>query len=72
MNGRADALRHLLSAKNVQYTDTRLQLDGSHLKYKEDGRAEWGGLPCCQIDGEWYNQNRAILRMLGNRLGLYP
>ena len=71
VNGRADALRLMLHSKGVNFTDTRVGL-GQHGPYKEDGRSEWGGLPCACLDGEWYGQNRAILRMLGNRLGYYP
>jgi hypothetical protein len=70
-NGRADALRMMLHYKGCKFTDTRLGL-GEHLPYGQDGRSEWGGLPCACIDGEWYGQNKAIMRMLGNRLGLYP
>ena len=61
-----------MASKGIEFKDTRMALDGSHLKLKAEGKSEFGGLPCICIDGEWFGQNKAILRMLGTRLNMYP
>ena len=39
---------------------------------KKEGICEFGQLPSLLIDGEYYVQSLAILRMLGKMYGLYP
>ena len=71
-HGRGETIRMVLTFANKPFKDTRLQLDGSHLKYKEDGKSEFGGVPCLKVDNEWFSQSRSILRYLGIQFNMYP
>ncbi len=69
--GRAEAWRMLLTYakvpfENVNYTQETLP------ELKASGKLEFGQLPVLEVDGKFYAQSQATLRMLGKQNGLYP
>lgn len=69
--GRAEATRMLLAHaqipfENVDYTFESLPAA------KASGNLEFGQLPVLEIDGKFFSQSVAMLRMLGLKYGYYP
>ena len=69
--GKAEALRMLLAHaklefENVHYTHATLP------EAKDSGNLEFGQLPVLEIDGKFFAQSQATLRMLGKQHGYYP
>ena len=69
--GRAEAIRMALTYAKVPFEDVRIT--GEDLqKMKAEGKLTYGQVPALELDGEFYTQSYAILRMLGKKYGLYP
>jgi len=68
--GRGEATRLALSIGNVKFTDERIKFP----EWKElKPNTPWGSLPILTLsDGTVIAQQRAILRFVGKKTGLYP
>lgn len=70
-HGRADAWRMLLSHAKVAFENVSYTFEGMP-EAKASGNLEFGQLPVLEVDGKFYSQSQAILRMLGAQHGYYP
>lgn len=69
--GRAEPIRMLLvyckiDFENINYTDETLPIA------KASGNLEFGQLPVLEVEGKFFSQSGAILRLLGAKHGFYP
>lgn len=69
--GRGEAIRMLLAHQKVEYEDVTYTFETLG-EIKASGNLEFGQLPAVEIDGKFYAQSVAILRMLGIKYGYYP
>jgi len=68
--GRAEPIRLLLTLSNIPFEDVRYAAGIEELK--KAGHLEFGQVPAVEVDGKWFVQSRAALRLLGQWYGYYP
>lgn len=69
--GRGEAIRMLLAHAKVEYENITYTFE-TLPEIKASGKLEFGQLPAVEIDGKFYAQSVAILRMFGKKYGYYP
>ena len=69
--GRVEVLAQLLSHAKADWEFVPVERD-QVAKYKEEGKSEFGQFPIAEINGKFYAQTDAILRLLGRKHGYYP
>ena len=71
--GKGEQIRMLLSHAKVAFEDVRLTEESfKELKTSGTPHLEFGQLPALEVDGKFYFQTQAIVRMLGKKYGYYP
>ncbi len=68
--GRAESMRMLLEHAGANWEDNVLAGE-SFAAFKEAGHAEFSQLPVLEMEGRFYAQSTAALRLLGNKFGYY-
>lgn len=69
--GRGEAIRMLLAHAKVEFENVTYTFE-TLAEIKASGNLEFGQLPALEVDGKFYAQSTAILRMLGKQHGYYP
>jgi glutathione S-transferase len=71
--GRAEPIRVLLWHAKQEFEDVRMtQEQFATLCTENKVQLEFGQVPVLELDGKFYCQSHAILRMLGMKFGYYP
>jgi glutathione S-transferase len=68
--GAGDQIRALLTVAKVPFEDVRYSRE-EWMAVKESGKFEFKQVPVLEVDGHFYSQSVAILRMLGKQHGYY-
>ena len=69
--GRAEPIRMLLAHAKVDFENAHYTHETLRAA-KETGILEFGQMPVLEVDGKFYSQSQAILRLLGKQHGYYP
>ena len=67
--GRGETIRMILNGLGVEFTDDRLTEESFEV-FSATGLAEFGNVPCLEIDGKSLVESRAIERYLLVRAGI--
>jgi glutathione S-transferase len=68
--GRGELIRMLLHTQGVAFTDARLD-DAGFEEFSKTGKAEFGQIPCLEIEGKSLVESRAIERYLLAKAGVH-
>ena len=68
--GKAEAIRMLLAHAKVDFENVHVTWETLPAA-KASGNLEFGQMPVLEVDGKFFSQSGAILRLLGTRLGYY-
>jgi glutathione S-transferase len=68
--GRGEVVRMLLHTQGIAFTDNRFDFPGFE-EFAKTGKAEFGQVPCLEIDGKSLVESRAIERYLLAKAGVH-
>jgi glutathione S-transferase len=70
--GRAECIRMALAHAKIAFENVNYSFGEEFNALKQSGKLEFGQVPALEVDGKFYAQSYAVLRMIGIKHGYYP